>query len=64
MKVYITYETSGYNDTIVSKVFADKELAIQHAMEELKYLKGSGWTDERIREHAENISVDEFEVEQ
>ena len=65
MKVYITYEESGFNDPIVSKVFADKELAIDHCVKKLDYLKSNPiWTDEKIREHAEKIGVEEFEVQE
>lgn len=65
MKVYITYEESGFNDPVVSKVFADKELAIDHCVKKLDYLKGNPvWTDKRIRQHAEEIGVEEFEVQE
>ena len=62
MKVCITYE---HIDPFVSKVFANKESAIDYYIERLAYLKSDPiWTDKAIREHAEKIGVEEFEVQE
>jgi hypothetical protein len=64
MKVYVVYEPSGWADTQIDKIFLTREAAIQYRIKECEYLKESGWTDEKIRDHiTSDPCIDEFEVE-
>jgi hypothetical protein len=64
MKVYVVYETNGWADTQVDKIFSTWDAAIQYRIKQYEHLKESGWADEKIKNHVmSEPCIDEFEVE-